>query len=88
MKSKEEMIEVICDQDAVINACRAYASRCGTVDEIVDEVMTALCGALPDVKSLRERYDSMGLLSKYRGAPEVQQDINSIYFQLKQWGEK
>lgn len=87
MKSKEEMIETISENDKIINACRAYDSKCGTVYEIVGEVIEALCGALPDVKSLRERYDPMGLLSEYRGAPEVQQNINEIYFQLKQWGK-
>jgi hypothetical protein len=81
MKSKEEMIEVISEQDAVINACRAYDSRCGTVDEIVDEVITALCGALPDVPKQEWQIGKGAVVTDYG-------ELLDIYNQLKQWGNE
>lgn len=84
MKSKEEMIEIIrlkiCEGLNVNSKIHSYGY-------IAKDALEALCGALPDVKNLRERYDSMGLLSEYRSTPEVQQNINDIYNQLKQWGK-
>ena len=59
MKSKEDMIDWISEQDEVINACRAYDSNCGTVTEIVDEVIKALCGALPDTLKTHEYYNKL-----------------------------
>jgi hypothetical protein len=78
MKSKKEMIQIIAE---IIESDAQHYYR---YEVIAANVLDALCGALPDVRHLRKSRDLQGFLLFDL---LDQQDINQIYFRLKQWGE-
>lgn len=73
--TRDELIEKIAEtSDAVINACRAYDSKCGSVHEIVDEVLQALLSALPEpVPGYMNKHDMY-----YRQLMDMRNDNTNI----------
>ena len=79
MKSKKQMIEAMAR--AIMEEDGGYSIR---YSSLAEAALKALCGALPDVRHLRKSRDLQGFLLFDL---LDQQDINQIYFRLKQWGE-
>lgn len=52
MPTRDKLLYDTAESDLVVNACRAYATDCGSIYEIVDEIMQALLASLPDTTEL------------------------------------
>ena len=88
MKSKEEMIEAISENDKIVNACRDYDSGCGTVCEIVEEVIEALCRALPELTfTTATKLEKPLPMMKLTDFVDAYDNGSELYNQLKQWGK-